>query len=73
MDQYYKDPENYFEIDSKRNTSIPADPSSQQSLFTTTLTKESKSSIEGSASLSSPSLAVSLMLQTLFCLLVRVH
>jgi hypothetical protein len=46
VEQYYKDPDMYFELDSKRNNnSTPGDSPSGQSLFTSTPTEEDKSKI----------------------------
>jgi hypothetical protein len=45
VDRYYKDPEKYFELDSKRNNSISGYSSSAQSLFIATSSEEDKSEI----------------------------
>ena len=40
VDQYYKDPKNYFEFGSKMNNSTPGDSTSEQSLFIPTTSSE---------------------------------
>jgi hypothetical protein len=48
VDRYYKDPEKYFELDSKRNNNTPGDSSAGQllSIPTNTSSREDKSKIE---------------------------